>query len=335
MPRGDSVSVPSESRMEGSDVAPSSIAPLRKRVLAFLIDVTILGVIGFSLGLFLEEQLMRLGGWARLAGFGISVLYFGAANSRDFAGRTVGKAAFGIRVLSKDGSYLTVGKSLARAAVLCAPYFLNGAAPSGVSSNVWAQSIWSVLAFGCGVSLLYMFFFNRSSHQSIHDLIVGSLVVEGTGSPTPHVGPLPRRHASVVASLLLIAAVAPFVTSRMAGLQSVTSLMTLADSVGSGPGARVSGAQLGSTSQRFVSGVGGTQTRAVVNVQIADPEADIDGIADRIVDAVLNGLPELDRRDVIAVTFMYGYDLGIASRWRTQTVAYSPAEWRARLASTR
>ncbi len=103
------------------------IAGFWRRVLAALIDSTLLGVFGWLLGLLFSQQFMHMGGWGRLVGFVISLLYFAPLNSRIGAGQTVGKRALKIRVTSATGHTLGVARSLVRSCVLCVPFFLNDA----------------------------------------------------------------------------------------------------------------------------------------------------------------------------------------------------------------
>ena len=51
------------------------IAGFWRRVLAACIDFTLLGVVGLVLGLFFAERLVHMGGWGRLFGFAIALLY--------------------------------------------------------------------------------------------------------------------------------------------------------------------------------------------------------------------------------------------------------------------
>ena len=62
-----------------------------RRIGAFAIDSIILGLIGLSLGLVLEDMFVDIGVWGRLFGFTIALLYFGIMNSVISNGQTLGK----------------------------------------------------------------------------------------------------------------------------------------------------------------------------------------------------------------------------------------------------
>src|ERR1035437_9200118 len=52
------------------------------RVGAYFIDILVLGLIGFILGLFFKDAFAQLGNQALLIGFTISLIYFGLGNSK-------------------------------------------------------------------------------------------------------------------------------------------------------------------------------------------------------------------------------------------------------------
>src|ERR1044071_4412693 len=98
-----------------------------RRVGAFILDLVVLGIVGWIVGLIFASGLSRMGGWERLIGFGIAALYFVPLNGPLGRGQTLGKKAFGIRVVSKNGTMLGLARSFVRSVVLMLPYFLNGA----------------------------------------------------------------------------------------------------------------------------------------------------------------------------------------------------------------
>jgi hypothetical protein len=40
--------------------------------------------------------------------------------------------------------------------------------------------------------------------------------------------------------------------------------------------------------------------------------------------------PSAEKEDVIAISIVYGYDIGIASAWHSQNFVFSPEQWRKR-----
>lgn len=93
-----------------------------RRFGALFIDTLILGVAGLVLGLFLESFFVQLGGWGRLVGFSIALIYFGVMNSSISGGQTIGKKSLKIRVVDSNNSPISLEKSVLRYSILAIPY---------------------------------------------------------------------------------------------------------------------------------------------------------------------------------------------------------------------
>jgi hypothetical protein len=59
---------------------------------------------------------------------------------------------------------------------------------------------------------------------------------------------------------------------------------------------------------------------------------DPDTVAQEVASIVLRDYPEAEDMDLIAVYINYGYDIGIASGWKSLLFSHSPSEWRDLLA---
>lgn len=79
----------------------------------------------------------------------------------------------------------------------------------------------------------------------------------------------------------------------------------------------------------------GTKTAHILRARLplAAPVTSFDPLANSAARTLLNSDPAAASEDVISVTVVYGYDIGIASRWRHESYALSPAQWRKRLAA--
>ena len=77
----------------------AEIAGFWRRLFAFCLDGLFLGALGACIGLFAFDQLVALGDWGRAVGFAVALVYFGAADSQLFRGRTFGKWLVGIKVV--------------------------------------------------------------------------------------------------------------------------------------------------------------------------------------------------------------------------------------------
>ena len=187
----------------------SHIAGFWRRLFAFILDVLVLGVFGACLGLVSYDYLASVGGWGRILGFVIALTYLGVMNSRIFGGRTLGKMAMKIKVVSSNGAPLNVVTSFCRSGIICVPYFLNGAPFYVDLLRSWFGIVLTLLVFGVGLSIVYLFIFNRRTRQSLHDLAVGSYVVKTEAGTAPLLLGAPwRGHFVVVAVIMILAAAA-------------------------------------------------------------------------------------------------------------------------------
>lgn len=308
------------------------IAPVWRRAVAFLIDVLILGLIGVAAGALLFAPFAAMGAWGRLLGFVIAVLYLGCTQSAMGGGRSPGMRVLGLRVVTRGGELLSLPAAFLRTGIFCLPYFLYGAAADPAPGPAWLATGVSLLCGALLFGILYLLLFNRPARQSLHDLAVGAVVVKGgPGKADLPAGPLWRGHAVVAAVALLVLCVAAVLPSqRMEEDARVAPLRALQQTLVAMPGVKGAGVFLGSYSP---TGSPAPTRRLDINIFLAAELADPDRVARRIAQTVLQNFPQAASQDAIVVTFIVGYDIGIARAARTRHFAYTPAQWRAILAN--
>jgi uncharacterized RDD family membrane protein YckC len=198
-------------RTEGSLTIPQP-AGLARRFGAIFTDVFVVGV---ALGIMAIPPLLggwcaRLGVFAQLIGLAAATLYTALFNSRIGGGQTLGKWAFGILVVGANGRPISFARSLGRSVVfwiaVAQPQRIRDIALQSESVAVVMVSLFLAVAFGLGI--LYLLLFNRETRQGLHDLIVGTFVVEKHGVPRVIPVPLPRVHRYVLAGLFVLTGVA-------------------------------------------------------------------------------------------------------------------------------
>jgi hypothetical protein len=96
------------------------------------------------------------------------------------------------------------------------------------------------------------------------------------------------------------------------------------------PGVRHATASIGVN--KFVSSNQGATTTHIFSSRILLSKriTDLNSLANRLARIILDRYPSAETEDVIALSITYGYDIGIASAWRSQNFSFSPAEWRKR-----
>ena len=154
------------------------IAGFWARVWAFVIDSFLLAipllVAGYILILILKYY--ALAAWFQLAASFMFLAYFSLLNSKIGNGQTVGKKYVGIRVVDANNNPISFFMSLLRSSVFYVLFFLEDiswAYEYITQFNLYVE--WFLV--GGTVSILYLYVSNKKTRQSLHDLVVGSYVV--------------------------------------------------------------------------------------------------------------------------------------------------------------
>lgn len=152
-----------------------AFAGIWRRLAAFTIDTVILSIPAFIVGFGYFNWAASLGQAGRLIGFFMLLLYFGYFDSGLGVGQTLGKQLLDIKVVGRTGAMLSPVQAMSRFIIIGIPFFLNGVWINVTS--IWQQhlilALLTVLIFGLGGSILYLFIFNRRTHQSLHDFFDG------------------------------------------------------------------------------------------------------------------------------------------------------------------
>lgn len=211
------------------------IAGFWRRIFAFIVDSVILGSIGWAAGLIFFDAFVQLGPWGRLLGFCVALVYFGVQNSKIAGGQTFGKRLLKIRVVGKNGAPLSVQMAFVRFLPLGAPWFLNNAQfPPSLLFTYWIYPL-SVAIFGIGLSIVYLYVFNRKTRQSLHDLLVGSYVVSGESKEPVEAAPLWKLHSAVCVFILAGSCVVPYFTSNLATTETFAPMINVGRAVSAAP----------------------------------------------------------------------------------------------------
>jgi uncharacterized RDD family membrane protein YckC len=313
------------------------IAGFWRRVVALMVDLLILGVPAFLLGLALFRWVASLGQAGRLIGFVAAMLYFGLLNSSLGGGQTLGKRLLGIRVIDRDGNPLSPIRSVLRSLVIAIPYFLNGLwfdADAGPLAYLLGVLLVFVV-FGGGGAIVYLFVFNHRTRQSLHDLAVGSFVVRGPPPVAPIGVSIPHVHLKVIGCWLVLALIAPGVgiwAVHESGLtESLKPLGELQSAIKTQLGIRQVRATMGSTFTAAVQAGSSTTSYLQIDAQPDALQEDIVTLATMIAGVVLGLHPDLLGKQLLIVRVERGFDLGIASWSQSHREAHDAAAWREKL----
>ena len=328
---------PTDARLNGPDAAPlpresdhRAISGFWRRLLAFIIDSLLLLLVGLLCGLFLFDSLAHLGGWGRLVGFSVALVYFGLLNSTAGRGQTIGKRVMNIEVVDRTGRHIALGRSMLRFVIFGIPFFLNGAMiPPDVATSPVGHII-SFVLFGFGGAIIYLYVFNRHTRQSLHDLAVGTFVTRT--SPTGEVaGSVWRAHIAVIGTWFLAVVVLSVVANALSQKGVFPSLLDVQREIQASGKVHVAEVNVGKSWHRADGSRSETTYFHSIAIWKRRPR-DEEAAARSIASIILRSYPEIMEKDVLTVNIVFGYDIGIARAWKSHTASHSPSEWREMLA---
>lgn len=320
-------SIPGTTESNSLPLGREVLAGFWMRILALVIDSLILGIAGFFLGLMFFDTFAGMGGWGRLFGFFIALLIFGTLNSRIGKGQTPGKRITRIKVVGRDGQPISVKQSFLRQAILDLPFFLNGAMIPGIDTMNALSIAIILIIFGVGGAIIYLYIFNWRTRQSLHDLAAGTFVVKASVTQIPaHVGIWKYHFAILGFWVLAILAATQIMNSMILPMGPFPELIAVRNGIWNS--GKVHDASVFVGTSRGENG----ETRyltanAIWKTKPASPEA----AASEIASIILKQDPDIVDKDIVTVSVTYGFDIGIASAWRTHNESHSPPEWRQKL----
>jgi uncharacterized RDD family membrane protein YckC len=317
-----------------ADFSFPPLAGFWRRILAFIIDVVILAVVGQIIGWSLSDFWFNSGPNGRIAGFLIIFIYFGLTYSKIFNGQSIGKRIVKIAVRDKDNNPINLGRALLRASILTIPFILNGWTLPSLENTIINVLI-LVVVFGIGASIVYTMIFNRSSRQGIHDLISSTYVVSLSGKPIEKFPQSSKKHwvisGVLIAIAILIGSLSTSVTGLLTSKMGITDLVETrkilqADnrvfSIGIQGNTRSSFGSI--NNQSFKNSSRSIYVTAWLKGRPSDQERSL--IMNDIVKILIQNV-DINQYDTIGISLKSGFDLGIASSWRTYSESHTIQEW--------
>lgn len=296
------------------------IAGFWQRIAAMVLDFIVLGLLGFLSSLIFRHQFEQMGTWGFLVGFSIALIYFGVMNSKLANGQTIGKKILKIKVVNQLNQPIGLGRSIVRYIILVTPFFL---------SNQWLLNQYivtylsSVVIFAVFFSLLYLYIFNKATRQSLHDLAVGTLVVN-CAVEQQEIKKTWYVHYISVLVIFLIAAIIPYFTSRFTEQEVFKNLrstqMALTNQTD------INRAAISVNSNTFTDANKVTLTSNTVNANVLLKHNNINDekLARQLAIIVITHYPKARNLDSINITLTYGFDIKIWSQWSSQFYQFDP-----------
>ncbi|QUM76271.1 RDD family protein [Moritella sp. 24] len=300
------------------------------RIGALVIDGFVLGAVGFALGLLFENSLVQIGSWGKLIGFIIAIAYFGVMNSRICNGQSLGKMYFDIKVVDSTNNTISLPRSLLRYCVLAMPFFLNGVNLDNEAINneiLFSYLIYplSIIVFGGFITINYLYIFNRVTRQSLHDLVVGTYVVN-TDAAQENTSTVWKPHLIIVSGLLIMTAFMPVFLSDLTQSEPFKKLYSIQNSLSTIPFVKDAGVTESTKSVYSTSYETTKTTYLKAKIVLYENSVDDNELAKKIVQKMVSAYPESINKDLIQVTLIYGFDIGIWSQWYSHTHVFNPSQ---------
>lgn len=296
------------------------LGTLPRRIAAFLIDVIILAVPGNIIGMLFFDYLSRIGSLGALFGFVLALPYFAIFNSEKGYGQTPGKRLLRVQVVDKDGNMIPFTSAIARYSIFAIPYCISDMALP-TSRMPWLISIlYYVVVYGVGLGTLYLIFFNRHTRQGLHDLAVGSYVVDSRGTGPLKISPIWKAHWVILPSLFVALFVSGQVAEQRLGPfpQLLADLRLLEET---------RGVQSAGIQDMTSLSHGESKKILIANIRWVGDSNDESAFADQMARIILKHNPTVKEHDMLRVNMIRGYNIGIASGAVTRSYEHSPSEW--------
>jgi uncharacterized RDD family membrane protein YckC len=303
---------------------PRRIGALWRRVLAFVIDCTILSTIGNIVAWPFTGTLIAMGPVARLVGFFIALLYFAFPESSIGGGASIGKRFLLLQVAHRDGSLLTLEESLGRYIVFAVPYFLNGL-PLPLSRTPWAVIVLlRTVELVAGGITLYMILFNRHTRQGLHDLSMDCFVAESGRHGAITAEPIWKPHWLIAGVALLQLAWTLDILGVVLIWGPWTQFTKDIRAVEQIDGVQSAGIARITTYNRSE---GWKLASLAVTIHCLCKEGEEGSVADDVARALLQRDPHFQDYPRLTITVLRGYDMGIAASMHQKRFSNTPSGW--------
>jgi hypothetical protein len=184
----------------------------------------------------------------------------------------------------------------------------------------------TLIIFGVGGTVVYLFLFNRPSRRTLHDLAAGTIVVKRVDSRSAHPG-LWRGHVVILCVLMTILVASVIASAVIIDQPLISDLLHVLEAVESSSDIQSAGVFSG---RRWGPQGSGTYFK-VFGLLRSSPES-LEEYSDSIASLIFKEYPEIVEADQLWIALAYGYDIGISRSYRHFNTVLTPEEWIERLA---
>ena len=148
------------------------------RILAFVIDLIVLGLFGIILGLAFKNFFISIDYYSFIIGFAIFITYFSIGYSKLTKGQTIGKKILNISVIDKNGNFLNIFKAFIRALIISLAFFAIKLQLPNNSKTILILAGIKIFGIALISAITFLYIFNKYTRQSLHDLLTKTFVVK-------------------------------------------------------------------------------------------------------------------------------------------------------------
>jgi uncharacterized RDD family membrane protein YckC len=299
---------------------PRSLAGFWQRLFAFVIDGLIVGIPCTALGLSFRDYFLGSPDVAQLVGLTITLAYFSLLGSPFAGGKTLGQRIFHLRVTDKDGHPLSPGRSWARYLILITPFAASSALIARFTKPTLQEALDLILTIAAFL-IIYLYLFNRRTRQSLHDVVVGSFVIDEPMDAPVFALPLWRGHWIILGSILAAGTLGLLVTAKLIEKSDVLTDITATQNAILASGAT------DNTSVMIVNNWTNGKTRKGLVVGTSWKGDANASTAKQIAQIALRTYPKASELDFVTVTFGGGFRIGFGTFSQVWRTSHTPQEW--------
>lgn len=301
------------------------------RIAAMIIDGIILGAFGFLISMPFSDFFVSLGSNGIFFGFFISLFYFSIMNSKIGKGQTVGKIAMKIKVVDREGNYISLEKSLLRNFILIIPFlFVNYKLPGTAEDSIYSL-IKIQMFFYLIIGIILIYILNKSTRQTLHDFAVNTFVVNSTRLENTQELKKIRLYPFYIYGIVIVFFISLTIynfSKQKPQMKDVTVIhkeLQKIDGVINASASRNTRTFYGNneknTTEFFVG------TLFVKELPKNYSEFEQLEVVKEAVRIIINQYSEKEKLDNITIHLVRGYNIGIARSNRSYSNSKTPEEW--------
>ena len=298
------------------------IASIIARIGASIIDAIVLGVLGLILGSIFYRQFVQLAWIAKLIGFAIILAYFTLFNSKYLKGQSVGQKILSLKVVKRNGEYLEIKESFFRSLCISLLILINNWNLPIYSMNPIYSRVFGFVLFSLILFEVYFIIFNVQTRQSLHDLLVKSYVIKQLDNKMPVIQENRKLVLNLAFIPIILAVGITILIGSLANNEIITNLVEVQKTVKKVPNNYYSVNV--SLNKNMSTGIS-----TIVIIAYSSIEQNEDQIND-VARAFFRD-SKIRNSNNLAVIVRTGYDIGIASSWKTFSTNLSMDDWAKRL----